>query len=57
MSFILTIFGVGLFMLFDLKNNKNLLFGIISFLIIIFLFLNNPHIENEKLKKIHNSYN
>jgi len=57
MSFILTIFGVGLFMLFDLKNNKNLLFGIISFLIIIFLFLNNPHIENEKLKKIHNRYN
>ena len=57
MSFILITFGIGIFILSDLKKNKTILLSFISFFIIIFLFLNNPNIENEKLKKTQNRYN
>jgi O-antigen ligase len=57
MAFILIAFGILLFIFSDLKKNTIIFLSFFSFFTIIFLFLINPNLENEKLKNIQNRYN
>lgn len=57
MAFILIAFGLLLFILSDLKKNKVIVLSFFLFFAIIFLFLTNHNLENEKLKQIQKRYN